>query len=155
MTRKDTLAWCSRSSIPFPHRFAIAPATMRRVWGSSASAAVIDNKLIPPWTMISSWFASGRMKTIHKTYIFRSWLVLEPLCNNCKDGKRKVWVPITIHCKIGNCTCCFSANSFILKASKDHQQGCKTTRFNNPFLICFCMIYKVKHKSVAWNKKEE
>jgi hypothetical protein len=21
-------------------------------------------------------------------------------------------------------------------------------------LICFCMIYKVKHKSVAWNKKK-
>lgn len=51
MTRKQ-------EKIPFPHRLAIAPATIRRVCGSSASDAVIDKRVIPPSAIISSWFAS-------------------------------------------------------------------------------------------------
>lgn len=38
----------------------MAPATIRRVWGSSALAAVIDNKLMPLWSMIRSWLVSDR-----------------------------------------------------------------------------------------------
>lgn len=40
--------------IPFPQRLAIAPATMRKVCGSSASAAVIAKSFIPPSAIINS-----------------------------------------------------------------------------------------------------
>lgn len=44
--------------LPLPQRLAIAPATIRKVCGSSASAAVNDSKLIPPWSTISCWLTS-------------------------------------------------------------------------------------------------
>lgn len=51
-------------SVPLPQRLAMAPATIRRVWGSSALAAVIDSKLMPPWAIMSSWLVS--VKTHYK-----------------------------------------------------------------------------------------
>lgn len=44
--------------LPLPHKLAIAPATIRSVWGSSALAAVMDSKLMPPWDIMSSWLVS-------------------------------------------------------------------------------------------------
>jgi hypothetical protein len=61
-SRKYTISttWMTRKqgNIPFPHRLAIAPATIRRVLGSSASDAAIYSRVIPPSAIISSWFAS-------------------------------------------------------------------------------------------------
>lgn len=59
-THTDLATWMTRKqvNVPFPHRLAMAPATIRRVCGSSASDAVIDNRVIPPSAIISSWLAS-------------------------------------------------------------------------------------------------
>lgn len=71
--------------------------------------------------------------------------------NNNKVGSKiqLTWtfikkITITMHGKIGNCPCCYSANRFILISSKKHQQGRKATSFNNTFLIHLCILY--------WNK---
>lgn len=55
--------------VPFPQRFAIAPATIRRVWGSSASSAVMARRQIPPWVIMSSWFDSEQAKLLSDTVI--------------------------------------------------------------------------------------
>ena len=47
---------------------------------------------------------------------------------------------LTIHSKIGNCTCCNSIYGFILGASEQCQQGLKTSSFYNLLLICFCIL---------------
>lgn len=39
-------------SLPFPHRFAIAPATILRVWGSSVRDAVLASSRAPPLLVI-------------------------------------------------------------------------------------------------------
>lgn len=45
-------------SLPFPHKFAIAPATIRRVWGSSVLEAALARSLAPPLFVIKPWFIS-------------------------------------------------------------------------------------------------
>lgn len=89
--------------LPLPHKLAIAPATIRSVWGSSALAAVMDSKLMPPWDIMSSWLVSdGKDKACQE----RRNLGLKTQTSKWYEGSRqeiycipteKEW-KLTIHC---------------------------------------------------------
>jgi len=46
-------------SLPFPHKFASAPATILRVCGSSVLNAVLASNCPPPLLIINPWFSSA------------------------------------------------------------------------------------------------
>ena len=99
--------------------------------------------------MIGFWIAKKESKTISKQTVAK-WTKPLITSNSNKLGsiilltqriEKICKSTITIHGKISNCSCCYSANSFILISSKQHQQGSKTASFNNTFLICLCILY--------------
>lgn len=116
----------------------MAPATMRRVCGSSALAAVIDSKLMPPWAIMSSWLVSVHNKDAEIRKLTR-YLSNQHFYFIILLVAKKRRHDLTIHCQICNSTCCNSKYGLILCGLKQRKQRCKPPRFYNPPLICFCI----------------
>ena len=134
------LKWDKIKSLPLPKRLAIAPATIRRVWGSSAVAAVIDSKLMPPWAAIRSWLVSVQTpnKVAH-TKKKKRWINGSKCLFKLLVGKKRMW-KFTIHCQICYGACCNSMCGFIFWVLKQCKQGRKSTCFYNLLLVSFCNI---------------